>query len=464
MRPLLRTCACAIAVFASMHTVAADEPAPHPVELRPAAEYRAELEALLADGQPAEGANAWDEMFAAIRAMRIVQDWDSQFIEAHPDAPSLSIPSFAADEIRFGAFDAGAWKVGGEYLDRMDREGVWAALDRAGEAPRRVPPFLWENDEGAAGMSAVQLEVNRIMPLLSKTPSAMRIAHHGKQDDHVVAMVRRGCVVAEVTGSCRDSVTWMKAPLACVLVCREICQENMEEPYGANLLARVDAELSRIDPFPSARRWIEAVPVVERFHAATDPEGYRAATGDPAQVIPLVDAVAAHAIAQLDKPLAERERPGAGYMDRVFATMMATRDMGDDLNVRIALIPLGERIAGSIEQVMDSGIYAQTMVAGTRAVIAVERYRIAHGQYPETLAAVVPAFLPAVPVDPMTGNPLLYTRIENDPHLREYLVYSTGIDGIDNGGRAPEGDSYPNPVGIAKGFDFIVNQPRRALD
>jgi hypothetical protein len=43
---------------------------------------------------------------------------------------------------------------------------------------------------------------------------------------------------------------------------------------------------------------------------------------------------------------------------------------------------------------------------------ALERYRLATGQAPASLADLVPTFLPAVPVDPLTDAPLGY-RIEN---------------------------------------------------
>lgn len=42
--------------------------------------------------------------------------------------------------------------------------------------------------------------------------------------------------------------------------------------------------------------------------------------------------------------------------------------------------------------------------------IALERYRLKHGATPESLQAVVPEFLPAVPADPQDGKPIRYQR------------------------------------------------------
>jgi hypothetical protein len=63
--------------------------------------------------------------------------------------------------------------------------------------------------------------------------------------------------------------------------------------------------------------------------------------------------------------------------------------------------------------------------------IALERYAIQHREYPKSLADVVPAFLPAVPVDFMDGRELRYRRLDDG----RYLLYSVGLDCVDNGGQ-----------------------------
>lgn len=40
---------------------------------------------------------------------------------------------------------------------------------------------------------------------------------------------------------------------------------------------------------------------------------------------------------------------------------------------------------------------------------ALEAYRVDHGRFPATLAALAPGYLPAAPVDPFTGAAPLYT-------------------------------------------------------
>ena len=72
----------------------------------------------------------------------------------------------------------------------------------------------------------------------------------------------------------------------------------------------------------------------------------------------------------------------------------------------------------------------QTILRSLATACAVERYRMAHGRLPATLEDLVPAFLPSIPTDPLTGKPLCYKPSESS----SYLIYGTGWDQTDNSG------------------------------
>jgi hypothetical protein len=63
------------------------------------------------------------------------------------------------------------------------------------------------------------------------------------------------------------------------------------------------------------------------------------------------------------------------------------------------------------------------------AAVAAERYRLRHSRWPDSLAALVPEFLPAVAADPFDGQPLRYKRL-----LDGVVIYTVGPDLTDNGG------------------------------
>jgi hypothetical protein len=66
----------------------------------------------------------------------------------------------------------------------------------------------------------------------------------------------------------------------------------------------------------------------------------------------------------------------------------------------------------------------------TVVAIALERYRLLHGGYPESPESLVPGLLSRPLVDFMDGQPLRYRRTEDG----RFLLYSTGRDCVDDGG------------------------------
>jgi hypothetical protein len=61
---------------------------------------------------------------------------------------------------------------------------------------------------------------------------------------------------------------------------------------------------------------------------------------------------------------------------------------------------------------------------------ALERSRLAEGEYPEKLDALVPRFMAKLPPDVMTGEPLHYRRTGDG----RFVLYSVGMNGKDDGG------------------------------
>lgn len=78
----------------------------------------------------------------------------------------------------------------------------------------------------------------------------------------------------------------------------------------------------------------------------------------------------------------------------------------------------------------------QSLIRLAEAACALERFRMAHQTYPASLNELVPGFLGAVPLDPMTGQPVRYRR-ESDG---DYRLYSLGWDAKDDGGSAASRD------------------------
>jgi hypothetical protein len=72
----------------------------------------------------------------------------------------------------------------------------------------------------------------------------------------------------------------------------------------------------------------------------------------------------------------------------------------------------------------------QTRVNQAIVACALERYRLANGQFPETLNAISPQYLEKMPLDVITGEPLKYRRTTDG----QFVLYSVGWDEKDDGG------------------------------
>jgi hypothetical protein len=74
--------------------------------------------------------------------------------------------------------------------------------------------------------------------------------------------------------------------------------------------------------------------------------------------------------------------------------------------------------------------YAQNAVNLARVAIALERYRLAQGRFPESLDVLAPQFMEKIPHDIINGQPLHYRRPEDG----QFVLYSVGWNETDDGG------------------------------
>ena len=97
--------------------------------------------------------------------------------------------------------------------------------------------------------------------------------------------------------------------------------------------------------------------------------------------------------------------------------------------------------------------------------IAIERYRLAHGSPPPSLAVLVPTLLAAIPNDPYSTLPLGYMLIDpaTDEHGRCYLLFGAGFDGVQDLPTAANRDAtiakWPGQTAVGSHKDVVFNTP-----
>ncbi len=83
-------------------------------------------------------------------------------------------------------------------------------------------------------------------------------------------------------------------------------------------------------------------------------------------------------------------------------------------------------LSGALKQ----SAFSTTLLSCTRTSCALERYRLANNRLPSGLDDLVPAFLPEVPMDPISGGKLAYKPSQDG----SFVVYGIGWNEIDDGG------------------------------
>ena len=99
--------------------------------------------------------------------------------------------------------------------------------------------------------------------------------------------------------------------------------------------------------------------------------------------------------------------------------------------------------------------YAQTSTDLARTAIALERYRLAHGEFPESLDALAPQFMEKIPHDIINGQPLHYRTDDG-----QFILYSVGWNEADDGGVVVMTEGSTPSVDRDKG-DWVWQYPSK---
>jgi hypothetical protein len=93
---------------------------------------------------------------------------------------------------------------------------------------------------------------------------------------------------------------------------------------------------------------------------------------------------------------------------------------------------LASAAIANFSKAMQTTARNQTMNDQALLACALERYRLARGKYPDTLAALLPDWSETIPHDLINGKAMKYQRVGD----ASFLLYSLGWNGSDDGGVA----------------------------
>ena len=84
----------------------------------------------------------------------------------------------------------------------------------------------------------------------------------------------------------------------------------------------------------------------------------------------------------------------------------------------------------ALGRVSELFVFTQSSLDLARVACALERYRLMHGEYPETLDTLAPQFIGKLPHDVINGQPLHYRPTDDG----QFILYSVGWNEKDDGG------------------------------
>ena len=70
----------------------------------------------------------------------------------------------------------------------------------------------------------------------------------------------------------------------------------------------------------------------------------------------------------------------------------------------------GSSVLPGLDRAVESGDRHNSVVGVTAIAVALRRYRLDRGSYPDDLSPLIPTYLPRLPIDPVTGRPPVYAR------------------------------------------------------
>ncbi len=187
----------------------------------------------------------------------------------------------------------------------------------------------------------------------------------------------------------------------------------------------------------------------------------------PPRAFPAALPLAAPMMATRGESLAHIERVFANFSDRMAQKAITPEQWQQFSRIeydpdKTPLDPVADLFAPTMSRAASSLQHARTTRGAALLTLAAHRFRLDHGQFPESAEDLVPSYLDEVPLDRFTGEPMRYRLTPDGP-----LIYVSGPDLDDDGGAQPASERdedavqrFNTPPDLAPDGDWILFPPR----
>lgn len=443
-------------------------------EARADLESRAELIAAAAKGQrePEPGQLLVEDVVRLVldRAAMVKAGFEAQHAdevaEAQPYGANVALIGFD-DLVGNAALEESglaARRLGVRLMARLRDDGVFALMDSAvGACPRNAGNL--EIEEGRSGVERIQ----RYRAYVRLCRARMRLALDAGDTEEFERGLTSGLALVGAVGAGPTMLDWLQASavrgelrdaMQIVLMTQpdrewvDVLARNIEElrPRDAGAMLAFEQRVR-------ANRVAEHFADADRIRRGLDAEVF-GASGEIGEVRAMLGLPMSRAGSDVRLGTYRENRRGVEEgltaLARRVALDPSARPEWPATGSWTGLV-LAEALvesAAGISRPLDA---ERLRWRGVVVMVSLERYRLAHGEYPERLDALPADDAGAGEVDPYSGKRLRYRRLHpaDDRLRRPYLLWSVGADGVDDRG----GSESPDAGG--PGDDIVVNDARR---
>lgn len=430
-------------------------------------DYRERLTEMAAEGQPT-GSNGWpaitDAAIRAVETLELTQDEvNRRFERDDPSAPRLSM---RLEVLLPGTQDDSAPQRAREMaaagMVALEEAGIFDQLDDARDAPR----FVRDYGSGGPVIEVLLPDLSPLRTLASVCRVRMWQAAQAGDWDAYVRALDDGLLLADATARQMMLVEQFTGMAIAGLILGEVRMTLLEHAVDPAIITRIEATIDGRLPLASMSRAMEGErmslhDVVQRTHT-DDGTGdgmlilasmaeLSASTGAPGPSVggyPITNVIG-YFLPSRKETIAR----GDAYYDTTIARIdgtsvdpataeLASRELPPQFRLLHIMLPAHDAV--TVRQMHDATL------RGTIIMLALERHAADTGAYPETLESLAPAFLPALPKDPLAGDgAFIYEQLDDGG----YRLYSVGANGVDDGGVESPGLNRPDG-------DIMLTKPR----
>jgi hypothetical protein len=452
-----------------------------------AVDFNQQMYDLAASHQPGKEGdpNAWDSLLQAIELATRAEEQFTAAIggkDAKPDDwPSDWGFPFDYSAVREARAPDLVVEPTLRVMELIRREGVHDKLSELASRPRALRP----KPEGRLVWVMVP-EAGRARNLARLCAARMYVAHSAGDEAEQIASFEHALALGRVMASQPLLIERLVGIAIISLALHELRYEMADEPLTPDACRAALAAMERqLDGLPPITMHLEAerlmvLDTVQWTHSDDGRGSGRLLLTELARFKQEVNGegpahgITGHPIVNVAGIFFPSKATVVAKVNEIFDEMhayaegsRAERDaMGFDFDAEVEALPRGHMLLRMLLPALGRSVASDDQwrmeLNGTRLLLALRLYQYDHGKFPERLEELVPSYLQALPVDPVSGRSYGYRRLspEEDSTKWGYIVYSLGRDGQDDGGAAhPQGKfSALRPDGA--GYDFVINASR----